>query len=238
MRLTNAFKYQMLTLIQSMGIYYVIILFIRLLGMFFAMQSDSGDIGMSALEVNTLLFMIILGVLSYLEDSRFLVQNGYSRKSLMKIYIMQFLLCAFMLSLLDVIIAKGTTLILPYESIFTQIYGSGQTFISQFIWYFTLYLLGGMISFFFTVLFERLDKKKRIIYLFGIPFILVMLAIIIDIYIIDHALSIAALDLLTTIMGFAGTINLYAPILTFTVLFAIFTIFAYLMICRAAIQQL
>lgn len=238
MRLANAFKYQILTLIQSMGIYYVIILLIRLVGMFIAVHSGTNDIGMSALEVNTFVFMAILGVMSYLEDSKFFVQNGYSRKSLMKLYIMQFLLCACMLSIFDVLMAKGIESFFPYKSLFTQLYGNGHTVILQFIWYFTLYLFGGMISFFFTVLFDRLDKKKRMIFLLGIPLVLFTLVPILDIYVLENAISIALLDILTTLMGFAGTIHLYAPILTFTGLFMTFTAFAYMTMRRAAIRQL
>ena len=49
------------------------------------------DVGTNCLELNTLVYISILGVLGFKEDFKMLIQNGFTRKY---IYILQLLQCS------------------------------------------------------------------------------------------------------------------------------------------------
>lgn len=235
MRLKNAFKYQMASMLKAIGIYYGATLAIRI-GLSLISIFIIGDqkIHMSAFESNTLVFMLFLGIFSIVEDFKFFVQNGYSRKSLMKLYLLQFLACSAILAGLDVISAIVFASFDVYESLCFQIYGT-QNILMQFLWLVVVYTCVGMVSFFMTILVQRMNKVQRIVYLLLLPLALIMFLPLLDVYVWNHALSSFAWDVLLRIMGFYDGVSMMVSTFSFTIITIIFCLLSYLTIRRASV---
>lgn len=233
MRLANAFKYQMTSAVKAIGIYYGIMLLIRMAMLLADIYLISnGNSHISAVETNTMVFMLFLGVFSIVEDFKFFVQNGYSRKSLIKLYIIQFAACALILACLDVTCSYVLDWMYTYESLCDQIYGA-QFFLLEILWLMMVNMAIGVLAFFFTILVQRMNKFQRIVYLLGVPVVLVTMLPVLDIYVLDGAMSSYILEFLTKAMGLYQNTNMIIPIFSFMAVSAIFSILSYLAIRRA-----
>lgn len=220
MRLKQAFKYQICSSLKAVGIYYSIMIAIRLAMVVIFVLSGNQKTNMSAMESNSMIFMGFLGVYSILEDFKFFLQNGYSRKSLIKLYTCQFLAIGAIISVVEIILAVLCANVMNYSSLFVQIYGS-QSQVIQFLWLWGMYCIIGAVSLLFTVINYRLSKFSRIIVFIAIPIALVTLAPIIDHYLMHGVVMSALFDIMLHFFGLYGSVNIVAPIINFTIVFII-----------------
>lgn len=229
MRLKQAFKYQLCSSLKAVGIYYSIMIAIRLAMVVIFILSDNQKTNMSGMESNSMIFMGFLGVYSILEDFKFFLQNGYSRKSLIKLYTCQFLAVGAIISVVEIILAVLSANVMNYSSLFAQIYGS-QSLVMQFLWLWGMYCIIGAVALLFTVINFRLSKFSRIICFIAIPIALVTLAPIIDHYLMHGVVMSTLFDIMLHFFGLHGSVNIVAPIINFTIVFIIACILAYLAI--------
>lgn len=236
MRLIHAFKYQITSVLKAMAIFYGIMILIRLFGVILIMMMlDINELGIIAgMESNTCVFMIFLGVFSIIDDFKFFIQNGYSRKSLIKLYILQFIATAMILAALDLVAARLFELIYPYQSLYTQIYGN-QNILLEYIWMVTFYLCAGTAAFFFTVLFQRLNKFQRIIIMLLIPVAVIVLVPILDISVFHGEITKGLSNLFMMVLGLYQGVHVFYPLISFIVIFVIFAGLSYITIRRSSL---
>lgn len=235
MRLINAFKYQILSASKAMFMFYGIMVSLRLFGVIVILATGNKEMGMmSAMESNTFVFMVFLGVFSIIEDFKFFVQNGYSRKSLIKLYIMQFVATALMLAFLDLVIAHVFELLYPYKTLYAQIYGA-QNILLEYSWMVMLYLCAGIVSFFLTVLFQRLDKMQRIIVMLLLPVAVIVLVPVLDYTIFQGSIIKTLIETMLMILGLYQGIHVFVPLASFVLIFAVFAGLSYLTIRRSSV---
>lgn len=229
MRLKQAFKYQLCSSLKAVGIYYSIMIAIRLAMVVIFVISSNQKANISAMESNSMIFMGFLGVYSILEDFKFFLQNGYSRKSLIKLYTCQFLVVGAIISVVEIILAVLSANVMNYSSLFVQIYGS-QSLLTQFLWLWGIYCIIGALALLFTVINFRLSKFSRIIIFIAIPIALVTLAPAIDHYLMHGVIMSTLFDIILHFFGLHGSVNILAPILNFTIVFIIVCGLAYIAI--------
>lgn len=229
MRLKQAFKYQICSSFKAVGIYYSIMIAIRLAMVVIFVLSGNQKTNMSAMESNSMVFMGFLGVYSILDDFKFFLQNGYSRKSLIKLYTCQFLAVGAIISIVEIILAIATSSIMNYSSLFMQLYGS-QPLIMQFLWLWGIYCIIGAVALLITIINFRLSKFSRIVIFIAFPIALVTLIPAIDHYLLQGVVMSAIFDFVLYFFGLQGSVNLVAPVINFILVFIIACGLAYVAI--------
>lgn len=229
MRLKQAFKYQLCSSLKAVGIYYGIMITIRLAMVIIFIISGNEKSTMSAIETNSMVFMGFLGVYSIIEDFKFFLQNGYSRKSLIKLYTCQFLIIGAIISVIEIILAIACASVMNYSSLFTQLYGS-QSLMMQFLWLWGIYGIIGAVALLITIIYYRLSKYARIILLMAVPIALMTLVPAIDYYLMDGVVMSAIYDFILYFFGLQGSVNMIAPVINFAIVFVIACVLAYIAI--------
>lgn len=229
MRLKQAFKYQLCSCLKAVGIFYGIMIVIRFAMVMIFIISGNEKSTMSAMESNSMVFMGFLGVYSIIEDFKFFLQNGYSRKSLIKLYTCQFLVIGAILSVIEIILSIASASVMNYSSLFTQVYGT-QSLIMQFLWLWGIYCIIGAISLLMTIIYYRLSKYARIILLMALPIAIITLVPAIDYYIMNGVVMSVIYDFILYFFGLQGSVNLVAPVMNFIIVFVIACGLAYVAI--------
>lgn len=233
MRRSALIHYQMKSALKSLLIFYGIVVAILSVGSIISYMSDSRFM-FAGIESNVCVFMGFLGVFTFTEDFNFFLQNGYSRKSMLISFMAQFMLVSLIATSFDHLLGGILRNFHGYNSLFMQLYGD-QNLILSILWSFSLYFLICVIAFFITVINRRLNKNQRLIIFVGIPAVLIMLVPLIDIQLMDGAITRGLQDILIFISGFKDGINLMIPIVSLLSISLVFTGFVYLSTRRANI---
>lgn len=234
MKLKASIKYQLITVGKSFLIFYGIVMVMRGIGIMYALMGD-GKLGMAGTEVNSAIFMGFLGAFTFLEDFRFLIQNGYSRKTMLLSFLVEFCVAASIFALSDMVFEALTNGGFGYRSLFTQLYGT-QNIVYQFLWCFLLNLFAGVVAFFTTVLLARLNKQQKMVF-FAIPVIIVMLVSLLEVQVTDGAIMEWVFERLQWLFGFTVQgVHYTNPIIFFIAGAGMFYAFAYLATRRAPVK--
>ncbi len=215
------------------AIQYAIVLAIYLMIGFFAGSFEG--IGTNCLEINTVVYSGILGVLGFREDFKMLLQNGFSRKYIFLATISLFAFICGIMSLVDTLVGNGLHVWLgDYTSLFGGLYGHGNLF-ANWIWLFLFYVLICSLLYLGVLIIHKIGKAA--IYLgVGVGGLFLILAAL-----FRYALSPQAADKIfqffKTAMGFGGERIQYGfPILSFFLLIAAFLLGSYAVIRRTELK--
>lgn len=126
----------------------------------------TGTLGgsMNCLELNTMIFIGILGILQLTEDFKMLMQNGFTRTYFFLGTLSMFTFISVLMSLIDTITANilhrltGT-----YNTFFGSLYGDGQPALLSWLWLFLVYMAVLSLTFFFALAIKNLSKKAAVI---------------------------------------------------------------------------
>lgn len=237
MRLKHAFKYQVKSGFKAIVIFYGVMMTLRFLALIITMVSGEDRSVISAFESNTCVYMLFLGAFSILEDFKFFIQNGYSRKSMIKLYVMQFLVCSLTLAFLDILTGLLFGLIDgEYHSLFQQIYGT-DPFLLQLLWFTGLYFVFGILSFFITLIYQRLGFIQRILFMVILPCAIIVLVPVLNMVVFDGMLLKNLTDGMNYLMGTDEVINLFMPLLTMTSISIVFSLLSYATIRKASVSS-
>jgi len=192
--LTAAFKYQIKDNIKAIVIFYCIVCaVIVLISIGTATITTSGNSTMGGLDTSTSIFIFIAGIVSFKEPFRMLMQNGVSRKTMMKSKILSALVITFFMAVCTtVLMLIGKALTSSMEnynvlSTYEQTYvlkAAGQSgfmvqlysFIFNFLQYLAVFILG----LFVALIFYRCGKAGKIAVGAGVPVTLFLVLPIID----------------------------------------------------------
>lgn len=191
--LTAAFKYQIKDNVKSIIVYYCILFAVLILFYIGAIISSSfGETTTGGLDVSTTIFIFIAGLCSFKEPFKMLMQNGVSRKTMMKSKIITALALALFMAFCTTLLCYFGKLLTStienynFYSTYEQAYtlkAAGQTqlaiqlssFVFNFLQYLALYIVGLFIS----LMFYRLGKAGKITVGAGVPvFCFIVLPII------------------------------------------------------------
>lgn len=195
------------------------------------------DLGTNALEINTLIYIGILGVLAFNEDFKMLIQNGFTRKYIFIASLAMFTFISGVMAFIDTVMGNIIHYLLPnYQSLYAGIYGYGNIFVN-WLCLFLGYILVCTWLYFGVLAMNRIGKKLSIyvsIVLGGI----ILLIVAMFRFVLSSEVINKMLELMRQAFGFMsnGTINSLYPVSTFLVLIGILCIGSYAVIRRAQLR--
>lgn len=201
------------------GIEYAVLAAVMILIYF--LEGTLGEADSSALEMNTIIFMAVLGGVGMRMDFKMLLQNGFARKYIYLASFSLFVYLAGLMALVDTVMAKVIPLFLgSYRPIIYWIYGDVYSVFINWLWLFLLYFF---VSSLFYLVSLAIYKAGRTAALVG-GATLVLLGMIgvpgLFLYLLPANITRNIITLLSRMVGFMadGTINFLCPILSLIVL--------------------
>jgi len=195
------------------------------------------EVGTNCLEMNSLVYVSILGVLGFKEDFKMLIQHGFTRKY---IFIATFSMFCFIAGTMALVDAAGGNMIHyfndNYSSLYGSIYGYDHLFMN-WLWLFLVYILVCSLLYLGILIINKAGKKISLC--LGVCFGgIVLLIIALFRYVFSAKTISTVIEFLTKAMGFMndGRINYLFPTLTFLLLIAVFGSGSYAIIRRTELK--
>ena len=237
-KLKSAVLYEYSTKIKAMGIFYLIqYLIVALIFAIVAICTEGNETGSNTLELSSVVFVSVIGVLGYKEDFKALIQNGYTRKYIFGATICMFTLLAGTMALIDTIIGNSIHLFNSnYFTLYSSLYGFGNVF-TNWLWLTALYLMFCSLFYFAVLVINRVGKTVSLLIGVGVCSI-ILLVIALFQFVFSDEFARKTVEILLKAMGFMsdGTTILSFPILSFLVIGVIFGIGSYAVICRTELR--
>lgn len=233
-KLKAAVSYEYLTKLKAVGIFYIIeYLCVAFILSIVAISTGGKEIGSNVLEVSSIIFVSVVGVLGYKEDFKALLQNGYPRKYIFGATICMFALLSGTMAFIDTII--GNVLHHFYRTYFTlfgSLYGYGNLF-ANWLWLTVLYLMFGSLFYLAVLVIHRAGKMQSLFIGIGISGVILIGFSVFRFVLPDEIVRSVAVFVIR-VMGFMsdGTTNLIFPVLSFLAIGAVFESISYAVIRR------
>lgn len=195
------------------------------------------DVGTNCLEMNTLIYIGILGVLGFKDDFKMLIQNGFTRKYIFIATLSMFGFISGTMALIDTIVGN---LIHHFNSSYSTLYGGIYGYDNLFmnwLWLFLLYATFCCLLYLIILVINKTGKNVSII--LGVVFGgIVLLIVALFRYVFTGETIHNILEFLMKAMGFMadGTINYIFPAITLFLLLAILGAGAYAIIRRTELK--
>lgn len=195
------------------------------------------DMGVSALEMNSIVFVSILGVLGFKEDFKMLIQNGFTRKYIFMATLSLFCFISGIMALVDTVVGNVIHYVSSnYSSMYGAIYGYGNL-LMNWLWLFLLYVLVCSLLYLGILIINKVGKKVSIylgVCLSGI----VLLIVALFRYVFSAEVVADMLEFLMKAMGFMtdGTINYLFPALSLLFIVIVLGIGSYVIIRRTELN--
>ncbi len=238
-KLTAAIQYECFTSFKYIWIFYAIqyaiVLAIYLMIGFF--MGSFEDIGTNCLEINTIIYVGILGVLGFQEDFKMLLQSGFSRKYIFLATVSLFAFISGIMSLIDTLVGNGLHVWLGnYTSLFGGIYGYGNLF-ANWIWLFLFYALICSLLYLGILIIHKIGKTASIYLGIGLGGLILIITALFR-YVLSAETVDAILSCFRKMMGFAdsGALRYLFPCLTFLLLIAVLGAGSYAVIRRTELK--
>ena len=194
-------------------------------------------VGTNCLEVNSLIYVGILGVLGFHEDFKTLIQNGFTRRYIFLATLSLFAFISGIMALVDTAVGNLLhTLSGNYFSVYASIYGYGNVF-ANWVWLFFLYLSVCSLFYLGVLVINRMGKTISLFLGVILAGIALLLAALFRFVLSGEVLSRLG-KLALSAMGFMrdGSINLFFPVLTFLLATALFSLGSYAVIRRTELR--
>lgn len=246
MNVKSAVKYQIWEFKRPIAIYYFIIYMVYIaLTLLFNVFSDGMDGGVNGIDVATIIFLFVCGLNSFTDSFRMFLQNGLSRKTLFK----SFLICTvavvtFMVAA-DFVTRTLIGLLTNYSSLYSELYvpwylggaHSAMRIFEEFLWTMSVYGLASMMGFFLSTLYYNMGKAVKLLVSIGVPVSLFILLPMIDSTFTNGAIFTALGKFFGFILGFQNGANPYFSIVSFLIIAVVFGALSYLMVRKAVVKE-
>ena len=229
-KLKSMIQYECMTAIKYIPIFYaieysIVVLITLIIGICMGNFENGGT---SALEINSVIYVSILGVLGFKEDFKMLIQNGFTRKYIFIATISLFGFTCGIMSLVDTVMGRLLHHFLPrYESLYGAVYGYDNIF-ANWMWLFTFYLLICGLLYLAVLVVNKIGKTLAVYAGVLLGGAVVLIAAIVR-YVLPAEVTGTILEFLMNAMGLMsdGTINHLFPVFTFLVFSCVFGIASY-----------
>lgn len=195
------------------------------------------NVGTNCLEINSLIYVGILGVLGFKEDFRMLLQNGFTRKY---IFIATFSLFCFISGIMALTDTLTGNLIHSMKNSYFSLYGGLYEYgnlLINWLWLFLLYTF--ICSFFYCMIliFNVIGKTAFLSLGILLGGIILLIAALFR-YVFSSALVKHIGDILMNAMGFMkdGSVNHLFPLLTLLSITFLFGIASFSVIRRTELR--
>ncbi|MDL2206757.1 hypothetical protein LJC33_07615 [Eubacteriales bacterium OttesenSCG-928-N13] len=233
-----------------MLIYYIVIIAVQVLSLVIThtIKSNSPVIltvyGSSTVDMATTIFLFVVGLCTFKENFGMLLQNGFSRRSILVGRVLSFGAIAGLMTIIDLLLTLLFNMIgnavgnFSVTTTFEVIYGSG-----GFGWQllgvlctFLLYLAVLLVGYCISLMFYRLGKLGKVLVGAGVPALVGIVGPILDL-IFTGGKNYSAIDnFFTVIFGYDQHQPWYA-VATLTVISLLVSLCTWLMLRRATVRK-
>lgn len=195
------------------------------------------DVGTNCLEINSLIYISILGVLGFKDDFKMLIQNGFTRSYIFTATLSMFSFISGIIALIDTTVGNLIHYFNnSYSTLYGSIYGYDNLFMN-WLWLFLLYVTFCCLLYLIILIVNKTGKNISII--LGVVFGgIVLLIVALFRYVFTGETIHNILEFLMKAMGFMadGTINYVFPAITLFALVAILGAGSYAIIRRTELK--
>lgn len=217
-KLGTVIHYECATAIKYIGIFYVIVFAVvsLLSAIVFVSSGNTDKIGTNALEMSSIIYVGVLGVLGFKEDFKMLIQNGFTRKY---IFLSTFSLFAFasgFMALVDTIVGNVLhTLSGDYDSVFGGLYGYDHPVLMNWLWLFLVYMLVCCMFYLVILVINRIGKQASMLTGIALGLMIVLIIPVLFRFVLPGDVADQITESLVKVIGFMadGTINFIYPVL-------------------------
>ena len=242
-------KYNISSMKKSIIIFYSIFISICILLIIIA-KSSGGNVSSSGVEMSSAIFIFIAGLNIFKENFYFAKSNNISRKSYFLGTILSMLPVAGVMSIIDIIINRIFNLFIKsptnYDMIFTDLRFTSlstnlswvqsnniKTFFNTFLFQGTIYLMLFALGFVINMIYYKCNKLMKTV----VSIAPVMLIILFNIFEFNFPNVVQRVfKFLDYIFGI-NSMNPYAAITTFIILFITLAVIAYSLIRKMVIKE-
>ena len=221
---------------KGLIIFYSIIIAVAMLMfalyVYISAQGD-GKTNFGGFGFSSFIFLFVSGMNMFKSNFKFSQANNISRKRFYKANIITLVTISAFMALIDIILTPILNLIMPYENLAQQIYNDN-SFFSDFMWSFALFILAASTGWFINMLYYKCDKLMKTV----ISFVPVLIVIILSMLnnLTEGAIAIAIAKFLTAALGLSSN-NPYMAALSFLIVSAGVFGLCYLLIRRIYIKD-
>ncbi len=243
MYLRNAVKYRIMDFRSAIAVYYLVITaLVVLLSITMGKMADGSSVyvSVSGTETAAIIFLFVLGLNSFREPFRMMMQNGISRKTMFNGFIITALILSAGMSVINEIFLLIVRFLtgfynVSYTSLFEQIYFSDsgswgnyntmQSAVVEILFLTFLSAAAMMFGYFITSLYYRLNKSGKIAVSIGVPAMLIIVIPVFDALVTGGLIYRASRYLLLFAFGIKDGYNPYYAMVS---CFGAFTLLAVL----------
>lgn len=229
---TSSFKYIWL----FYGVEFIIVAFIfAVVGI---RTGNLGEVSVKGLEMNTFIFIGVVGVEGFKEDFKMLIQNGFTRRYIFFGAISLFVFVSGVMALVDTITGKvlrGN--FQSYESLFGNMYGYEHSIFLNWVWLFFVNMIVCSLFYMAALVINKIGKTASIYLGLVIGGIIIMVSALFR-SVLSKEFIQEFIEAATKGMGFIsdGTVNFVYPVLIFLLCVCALSTGAYVVICRTELK--
>ena len=241
-KLRTVVQYECVTSFKYIWIFYAVVFAVIAVisAIIFLVEGSLELVGTNCLEVNSLVYVGILGALGFKEDFRMLIQNGFTRTYIFLATLSLFGFVAGILALVDTIVGRGLHTLLPggYDSVFGALYGYQYSPVLNWLWLFLVYLTVCCLFYLAILVINRLGKVSSLTLGIVLAMVIVLVLPVVFRFLLPRRVTEQIRRFLMGAMGFprGGEVNLLFPILFFMAVFLLLGTASYLVIRRAELK--
>ncbi len=163
-KLGTVIQYECVTSLKPIWVFYAILFTVVLaVSVLVRIAAGSSASGVNCLEINSMVYAGILGVLGFKDDFKMLLQNGFTRKYIFLSTISLFAFVSGIMSFVDTIVGNTLyRLVDNYNSLFNGLYGDGHMFLINWFWLFFVYMLICCLLYFIILIMNKIGKTAFI----------------------------------------------------------------------------
>lgn len=222
--LKSVIQYECVTSFKYIWVFYAIqYAIITLIALIIGISLGTFEkVGTNILEMNTMIYVGILGVLGFKEDFKMLIQNGFTRKYIFAATLAMFCFISGTMAFIDTVVGNVIHHINnSYFSLYGGLYGYDNKFMN-WLWLFLVYVMICSLLYFGVLVVNKIGKTAAIYIGIILGGVVLLIAALFR-FVFSAEVSGKVVEFLVKAMGFmaGGTINHFAPVLTLLLIAAI-----------------
>ena len=236
-KLKSAVFYGCLTKIRPLVIFYLVEYSISVLIMaIVVLCTGKLEAGSNGLEVASAVFLSVMGALSFREDFKAFLQNGFTRRYIFLSTFCSFLLVSASMALIDTLLGYLLHHSINYFTFFGMLYGYGNM-LFNWLWLTLVYATFCSIFYLAALVVNKVGRITALLIGVGIAGVILLIAALFRFVLSSELVSRIGRFALNA-FGFMndGTVNFIFPVLTFIVIGAVFGLGSYALIRRTELK--
>lgn len=213
MKLKSAVRYFMKDFTKPTIIFYGVLMALFLVQLLIVtLVHETGSTGGTGQAAT--IFLFVVGLNAFKSQFRLFLQNGLSRKTLYTGFVIGIILLSAILTVIDLAFGWFQGLFLRYVSTymdrFGRLYANKSSFAAiadSLLWTFLSYLSAGMLGFFLSSLYYRMNKTLKLIVSIGVPALFVIIIPLIDSLYTNGTITAFLLNIVAYAFGYGITLD-------------------------------